>query len=102
MKITIYGKSGCSRCDLAKWIMPEAEYRNHVDLYDRYDMDTATGIVTASGGELPIIVVESDVGRLVLGPSEATVASGCVCGMCTIPAATESILGHENAENGQS
>ena len=82
--VTIYGKSGCQRCELAKRLIPEADYANHASLYDRYDPDTATEIVTASGGELPIIVFESFDGRLVLGPSKATKAAKCDGGVCKI------------------
>jgi glutaredoxin len=101
-KVTIFGKPDCQRCELAKRLIPEAEYRHHSDLYDLYPVDDATGIVTASGGNLPIIIIEGFAGRLVLGPSAATAASKCDGDTCTIPTAKESNVGQGNAKQEQS
>jgi len=85
-KITIYGKENCPNCQLAKQFLPNAEYLPHGDLFDRYDLDTATNIVTSSGGNLPIIIIEGPQGRLVLSLSNATQigSSNCVDGVCRI------------------
>ena len=84
-KTTIYGRENCPNCQLAKQLLPDAEYLPHGDLFDHYDADTATNIVTSSGGNLPIIIMEGTQGRLVLSPSNATqVGGGCVGGVCHI------------------
>jgi hypothetical protein len=81
----IYGKPDCARCELAKAILHGlAEYREHGALYDDYDSETAVEIATATNGELPIIVIETPLGRLALGLGSGGHESGCEGGACRI------------------
>lgn len=85
MRIVIYGKPDCARCDLAKAILHGlAEYREHGALFDDYDSDAAVEIATATNGELPIVVIETQAGRLALGLGKDGHVSGCADGACRI------------------
>lgn len=85
MKITIYGKPKCSNCALAKRVLKTtAEYRPHESIWDDFDDHDAQEIVTATNGSLPIIVVETERGRLVLGMGAGGHGAGCDVGACKI------------------
>lgn len=85
MRIVIYGKPDCARCELAKAILSGlAEYREHGALFDDYDSDAAVEIATSTGGELPIVVIETGAGRLALGLGKDGHVSGCDDGACRI------------------
>ena len=80
--ITIYGKEDCTKCQEAKAILWNANYKHHEELYDDFSMDIANSIVTASNGQLPIIIFENQVGRLQLTSSDAVIK--CKDGSCSI------------------
>jgi len=86
MQITIYGADACERCATARAALPGAKYRDHGDLYDVYDADTAVAITTSTGGNLPIIVIDAPGGRLVLTMSDGgnDLAGACSGGSCKI------------------
>lgn len=84
MKITIFGKPGCKNCEHAKAILFDADYKNHSDLYDVYDADTATDIATATNGNLPIIAIETSEGRIILGMGKDGHLQRCEGGACSI------------------
>jgi len=85
MKITIFGKDGCKNCERAKAVLVDADYKKHSELYDIYDMDTATDITTATDGNLPIIIIETLTGRLVLGMGkDGHLQKRCENGACRI------------------
>jgi len=84
MNIVIYGKPDCERCEQAKAVFgSEAQYREHGSLFDDYDSDIAVEIATATGGELPITVIETPLGRLALGLGHSALTD-CHDGACRI------------------
>jgi len=87
MRILIFGRAGCARCAHAAAVLGDAaEYHDHGELYDVFDADAAVAIATATGGELPIVVVESMRGRAVFGPAGAAAQTGgCDGGTCRLP-----------------
>jgi len=82
MKITIYGKEDCEKCHEAQTILPDAAYKDHLAIYDDFKADEANQVVTASNGQLPIIIVETEIGRLQLSMAASNLR--CANGSCTI------------------
>ena len=60
-KIIIYGKEGCEKCEEAKRILPEAVYKDHMEIHD--DFVDPIEVITSSNGQLPIVIVETELGR---------------------------------------
>jgi glutaredoxin len=84
MRITIFGQPGCDNCSRARRILPAAAYYSHDTIFDYYPVDEATLIVTATNGTLPIIVIETEIGRLVLGMGADGHLVNCESGTCRI------------------
>ena len=84
MKMIILGKDGCEKCALAKQLLPTAEYHQYLDAYGLYNSQDAVEIITASNGELPIIIMEGTAGRMVLTPAGTAKKTVCKDGLCSI------------------
>jgi len=84
-KITIYGSSDCEKCGRAVVAFGgEAEYKNHDTIYDDFGSDVGPDIATATGGSLPIIVVQGVHGMIVLGMGNFEQPGNCADGACSI------------------
>ncbi len=89
-RVMIFGRENCSRCAQAKAVLMadgNAEYFDLDQIFERVDgLDTAVEVATATNGELPIILVESAGGWIVLrlGRSGQTAPSDCAGGACRI------------------
>jgi len=86
MKIHMYGKPECPRCDIMKAVLPDSEYHEHGELFDHYPMEEASQIVVESGGLLTILIVErSDGARVVMSATKSSIEPEvCGDGSCEI------------------
>jgi hypothetical protein len=85
MRICIYGKKGCERCASASALMNgEAEYCDVGALFDRYAPNEAAEISVATNGNLPIVVIETELGRLVLGVGNVSAPRRCEGDKCKL------------------
>ena len=82
MPTTIYGKDDCEKCHEAQTVLADALYKDHQAIYDDFDMDEANDIVTASNGQLPIIIIDTPNG--ILQVSRVSAGLKCSGGSCTI------------------
>jgi adenosine/AMP kinase len=64
--------------------LPAATYKQHSEIFDDHDIDDATSIITATNGNLPIIVLETDFGRLIVGMGSDGHLIKCEDGSCKI------------------
>ena len=78
MVIKLYGKDDCAQCEMVKKILPDAEYHPYDDLFEHFGMGKATRMITASDGDLPIIVIKTPVGVIQL-KSVYTLRKACNC-----------------------
>lgn len=83
MKISIFGKPGCDNCAEARAVLAGADYLHHTELFDIYGNERALEIIEACGGSLPIIIITTVGGELLLSRFAGN-ARDCDGGECRI------------------
>lgn len=70
VSVSIFGQENCPRCEEVKALIPDARYADVDRLLDTYPTEAALTITTATGGKLPIVVIESAKGLIALSVGE--------------------------------